>query len=47
MERYAFRLTDEHASWIDAEAKRRGVSQSEILRELIDQARTNQGDQTL
>jgi predicted DNA-binding protein len=38
----SFSLTVELIAWIDAEAKRRGVSKSEIVRELITDAKTRQ-----
>ena len=38
----AFTLTVELIAWLDTEAKRRGVSKSVIVRELLDAARIEQ-----
>ena len=38
----AFTLTVELIAWLDAEAKRRNVSKSVIVRELLDAARIEQ-----
>lgn len=40
----AFTLTVAMIAWIDQEAKRRGVSKSQVIREILSSAMDNQGE---